>query len=288
MPISEELFSYIACPNDGEDLVLENNLIHCNLCKSNFKILKNDIFELVSKESFKMNSQSTRTSYEKYYSDLRRLGHPEIEKMRLWGLESKSPFVKSMIEKIKKLVNNMIVFDIGAGVGNYSIPLSNSAKLVFHCDLDLESINVAREKANQLSIDNIIFVRCDYLSLPFKNNSISCMTCIDVLERGREHDLKLLEQISSKTKDNGLAILDFHAKERTTISKAPDWDRRYSKEEISQILPKFNLELSKIYGMGYIPQNLGFSDVLYKAGNSLSKKFLPPARWLTTSKKKTN
>ena len=201
---TSKYLSFLVCPNDGNNLEFSNDEIKCTSCLTKFPIIEENIIELVSSKSFDITTSDTESSYSKYYSDLRNLGHPEQEKMRLWGLESKSGFVQSMIKKIKEFTENKIVCDVGAGVGNYSISIAKHAEFVFHCDLDMESIAAAKKRAKEKQIDNILFVRSDYLSLPFKINIIPCVTCIDVLERGREHDNLLLEELSKITQHNGI------------------------------------------------------------------------------------
>ena len=279
------MLSFLVCPNDGQELSSSQNHLSCNLCKTTFTFLNENTIELVSRDSYKIQTNDTNTSYSKYYSDLRNVGHPEIEKMRLWGLESESGFVKSMIDEIKKSTKNKIVCDIGAGVGNYSINIAENAEFVFHCDLDIEAIDAARKRAYQNGIKNILFVRCDYLSLPFKKNSLSCITCIDVLERGREHDSKLLDEILDKTIKDGLIITDYHSKERVKLNQASDWDRRYSKLEIKNLLTKLHLEILDIKGMGNSPSAGTISKSKYSIINPFFSLFMPPARWLVFSKK---
>lgn len=283
--IDQKYLSYLVCPNDGNKLSFQEDSLSCNLCSTKFSFLNENTVELVSKNSLDIKTSDTKSSYSKYYSDLRNIGHPESERMRLWGLESKSGFVSSMINQIKKFTQNKIVSDIGAGVGNYSISMAENAEFVFHCDLDLESINAARKRAHENNIKNILFIRCDYLSLPFKKNSLPCVTCIDVLERGREHDSLLLCQLSNSTMNDGILITDYHSKERTKLNRASDWDRRYSKSEIVKTLQDNDQKNLHFYGMGHSPKAGTVSPSKYEKIEPIFKLILPPARWLVVSHK---
>lgn len=286
MSILDLALEFLACPNCSGTLYLSHDTLACQSCKAEFKILNENTIELVAQESFRFKTTETTEVYSEY-SDLRNAGHPTNEKMRLWGWESKygiSGFVTKLRKTIMRVMQNEIICDIGAGVGNYSLHFAKKAKLVFHCDLDLEAINVASQEAKKQNLKNILFIRCDYLHLPFRLNSLSCITSIDVLEKGREHDTKLIEEISSKTIVGGLVIVDFHSKERTKLTRAPKTDR-YSKYEIIGLLNNYNLRVITIKGMGYLPTLRNFSVSAYNIGNLICRLFFPPARWLVTARK---
>jgi 2-polyprenyl-3-methyl-5-hydroxy-6-metoxy-1,4-benzoquinol methylase len=277
---------FLTCPNCSESIINNKKTLHCSSCSSDFQILDENIIDLVSHNSFDFKTNASSESYSEY-SDLRNLGHPTEEKARLWGLESKfgiSGFVFTLRNKIISLLEDEIICDIGAGVGNYSLFFANQAKFVFHCDLDLEAILSAAKEAKKQKINNILFIRCDYLYLPFRSNSLDCITSIDVLEKGYEHDSKLIEQISQKLISNGKYIIDFHTKERTKLTKAPITDR-YSKEELTALINSHDLSITKIFGMGYLPTIRNFSRFFYSIGNVFCKLFFPPARWLVVGKK---
>lgn len=272
---------FLACPNCLESITKHEKTLHCSKCNSDFQIHDENIIDLVSNNSFDFKTNTSSKSYSEY-SDLRNLGHPTTEKARLWGLESKygtSGFVSTLRNKILSFVKSETICDVGAGVGNYSLFFSNKAKIVFHCDLDLEVIFSAAQEAKKQKINNILFIRCDYLYLPFRSNSLHCITSIDVLEKGYEHDSKLIEQISKKLIPNGKYIIDFHSKERTKLTKAPITDR-YSRKELTSLINSHNMSINEIFGMGYLPTIRNFSGIVYSILNNLCKLFFPPARWL--------
>lgn len=277
---------FLVCPNCLESLTNNKKILYCSLCKSDFQILDENIINLVSKKSFDFHTNNTHEIYSEY-SDLRNIGHPTKEKTRLWGLESKygiSGFVSTLRKKIISLLEDKIICDVGAGVGNYSLHFTKQAKFVFHCDLDLEAILSAAKEAKKQKINNILFVRCDYLYLPFRSNSLPCITSIDVLEKGYEHDSKLIEQISEKLLPNGKFIIDFHSKERTKLTKAPITDR-YSRKELTSLIHSHNMSINEIFGMGYLPTISNFSGIVYSILNTLCRLFFPPARWLILGQK---
>ena len=50
----------------------------------------------------------------------------------------------------------------------------------------------AANYAIQEKVDNILFLRCDYFQIPFRNETIDLAYSIDVVERGMVHDQKIL------------------------------------------------------------------------------------------------
>jgi 2-polyprenyl-3-methyl-5-hydroxy-6-metoxy-1,4-benzoquinol methylase len=284
----KQVLPYLACPNDGNNLeILECNLF-CDECESNYKILDSNFIELLPKTSFQPKSETTTKMYSKYYDDLSKLGHSSEDKKRLWGIQSNSipkGFFEKSRDTIMKFIDQNLVCDVGAGIGDYSFPLAKKSKIIFHCDLDLEAINYSRKIAYEQNLNNILFIRCDYMFLPFKNSSLPCITCIDVLERGEEHDNKLLEQLTLKIKSHGICISDFHSKERMKLTRVKDFGDRYSKNDLKSLFSKNDMNISEIIGMGFLPQLKNIPGLIYYIGNAIGKIFLPPARWLVISTK---
>jgi ubiquinone/menaquinone biosynthesis C-methylase UbiE len=226
--------------------------------------------------------------YSKYYDDLNNLGHSSEEKKRLWGMKSNSipeGFFEKSLNTIMKFVDKEIVCDVGAGIGDYSLSLAKKSKTIFHCDLDYEAIIYAKKLAKKLGLKNILFIRCDYMFLPFKNSSLPCITCIDILERGEEHDKKLMKELTLKIKPKGICITDFHSKERMKLTRVKDFGDRYSKNELKLFFSKYDLKIEQLIGLGFLPQFKNMPTKMYKIGNYFAKLFFPPARWLVVSSK---
>jgi len=249
-----------------------------------FKIVNKNTVELLPSKSFDINvTNKTTKVYEEYYSDLKNIGHSRDENKRLWS--APKGFLTSHRIKILKLLEGDVICDIGAGMGLYSIPMSKHAKIVFHCDLDKEAINAAQEEAKKQNISNILFVISNYFSLPFKIGSIPTISCIDILFRGREHDKKVIHEISTKAKNYGIVLLDFHAMERSKINKNLDLNGCYSKNELDSFLSKFGLNVEKIIGIGHAPTLEKLPLPIYNFSDKFCKMLFPPARWITKLRK---
>ena len=284
MSILNSTLHFLGCPNDANSLSISNKKLFCNFCKHEFRIIDENIIELLPKTSFEIDTENNTTkSYSEYYLDLQKLGHSSDSKKRLWGTKTKTVpegFVDTLRNFIFNNSENKTVCDVGAGSGDYSLLLAKNSKYVFHCDLDLEAIMFAQKTAKKRGLNNILFIRCDYFSLPFQDESLPSMTCIDILLRGHEHDTKLLTEISKKLQVNGTAILDFHSKERMKINKNLEIGGCYSKNEISSVLSKFNFKIMSISGMGFAPTFNKLPKFLYTLTNLSLKIIFPPARWI--------
>jgi len=290
---------FLECPNCQKSLQNFENELVCTECSSKFKIIDDNIIDLVSEKSnFFVNNNSSY--YKKFYHEQKTQGFSNEEYGKP-GISFKAPFsehkrigfIYSAVNFIKYLLQDQIVFDIGAGRGEYSLLISKFSKFVFHCDLDLSAIKVAQNEADKLGIKNIIFIRCDYFFLPFKPKSIPCSIVFGCFYRGKEFDLRLLKQISEKLKPGGIFIADFMSKERSQLFNVGNKDLKYLKTELVSLITSFQFLLLKTGGISYmiIPErfnifvrSLPYS--IYLLIDSMSKIFFPPARWLILCKKK--
>jgi len=94
-----------------------------------------------------------------------------------------------------------------------------------------------------------------------------------------------MEQLALKIKPKGVCIMDFHSKQRRKLTRVKDFGDRYSKNELKSLFSKYDMNITKIIGIGFLPQLWNMSTIVYKIGNNIRKMFLPPARWLVISTK---
>jgi ubiquinone/menaquinone biosynthesis C-methylase UbiE len=280
----EDVLSYLACPDDGESLILDKSKLICCKCSRDFQIEKN-ILNLTPKSRFTL-PQNQNKNYEKYYENLRTSKSVNSG----WGTIVNAVsigFVKETLEKIKKFVNSdSIVCDIGAGSGDYSTSIALKAKIIFHCDLDEGGIQSAQKKSLELDLKNIFFIKCDYFKLPFKNNKIDLIFGIDVIERGMEYDQALIKEFYRINSKNGKILFDCHANERLKLTHRKSTLKLYFKEEILNFLNNNSFSMTEISGTGYIPQIKKWNSSEYYIFNHIAKILrFPPARWFIVCKK---
>ena len=288
--IISEISSILLCPDDSSDLLLDNKELICTNCKRKFTIDKN-VIDLRPRENLDIVDLDVGKIYKTYYENLVTHGSGG-EKIGTFGTVSNSissGFVKDVLSRLQEHVSkDMLVCDIGAGSGDYSIELSKKCKLMLHCDLDLDGIKIAQEHAKKHNIENIVFLYCNYFRLPIKNEIIDLTYSIDILERGLKHEKKLLLEIERVAKKHSKIIIDFHAKERKSLTHTENEALyMYAKNEIKDLVNEFKFEIIKIVGTGFIPQLVKYSKTQYNILNPLAKRFsFPPARWFVLLFKK--
>lgn len=281
----KEYQKILCCPDDGANINLEKNHLGCPRCGRRFSIFKNNFIEMIPStfpgwRLSKDNKENLKT--EESYKDIFDKEFSWYEKPGGWGdLSAANPgyraFVKSEVERIYELIcpsDEKIVADISGGVGNYSIPLSESVKAVFHCELDVESIQTAYHRGEER---NMFFIRTPYLKLPFASDVFDYVVCTDTLLRGRGHDLMLLTEIKRILKNGGRAIVDFHNPK--PFYRDPDICQ-YNRKEIASLLLEADIRQYETYPFGYVPSLLVPSEFFYSAMNRIFSFFVPCQRYI--------
>ena len=279
----------IACPFDKSNLEYHEEFFECIFCHKKF-LIQNNLIDFSIKEKINLDDKGSNSIwYQEYYDTL--IGKSSTkEKFLSFGTVSNDISVGFVNETTKHLLKysdpSKIVCDIGAGTGDYSLSMAKMSKFLFHCDLDINGIKIAQKKAKLQNIDNVYFLRCDYFKLPFKDHALDLTYAIDVVERGKDHDSKLIHQLSRITHIDGLVIFDCHLTERLKFTRVKeDVLYTYSKFFLLEYSQKFNLKILKIIGTGYVPQLRKWGKFEYKIYNFLCKLIcIPPARWLVINK----
>ena len=279
-----DIVELLFCPDDKSQIILHDNELICTKCERKFSIDEN-IIDMRPKSKTNIKNDEEKLTYSDYYESLFQDGDPG--KAGTFGLSSKSISEGFVTETLNQLENfftsNLTVCDVGAATGDYSVFLAKKCKLMIHCDLDINGLLISQKKAIREKVDNILFLRCDYFQIPFRNETIDLAYSIDVVERGMVHDQKILKEISRIIKSKGTLIFDYHTKERTKLTRIhhTGWMSAYSNDEIKNLIDKLPFLKSNFIGTGYVPQLKKWSNIEYSVLNPLSKflKF-PPAREL--------
>lgn len=120
---------------------------------------------------------------------------------------------RRQVEAVKQLLLDAdtqgLICDFSAGPGYYTLAYARHWRWVMHCDLLHSSLMGAREQARRQGLQNILFVRMDYLRPPFQG-TLPRIICMDSLVRGEQHELKLLHAILGSLTPDGNAVVDFH------------------------------------------------------------------------------
>ena len=214
----EKIASRLCCPDDRESLRPKDMALECCHCGRSYSVWEEEILELLPSKA-----AEPRLNPE-YAVDYHRQFHRTFETQEdaiAWGLlesrsaswkrhrEREAQTVLSMLRRDGVALRDLILCDISAGVGDYTLAYAQHFKWVLHCDLSVDALRYARGRSRRMGLDNVSFLRVDYFALPFFR-SIDRLLCLDTLIRGEDHEKALLSQIRSAISGGGRAIIDFH------------------------------------------------------------------------------
>jgi SAM-dependent methyltransferase/uncharacterized protein YbaR (Trm112 family) len=215
---TEELASILCCPDDQEPLRAGSGALECHQCGRVYSAKKGEILELLPKKP--AEGQLSR----QYAADYLRQFHRTFEdreevvawglveaRSRSWKLHRKrqSQTVLSLLTEGGIHLQDLILCDVSAGVGDYTLSYAPHFKWVFHCDLSVDALRCACSRSRRMGLENVFFFRVDYFALPF-SRSIDRLLCLDTLIRGKDHERVLLIQIQKALSGTGRAVIDFH------------------------------------------------------------------------------
>jgi ubiquinone/menaquinone biosynthesis C-methylase UbiE len=215
---TEKIVSHLCCPDDQKSLRSGDEGLECRQCGRTFPVWKGEIIELLPKKPAEPRSNP------EYAADYQRQFHQKFENQEdsiAWGLrEAQSPSWKLHRERQARRVltilrsdgaplKDMILCDVSAGVGDYTLSYARHFKWVLHCDLSVDALRYASGRFRRMGLENVFFLRVDYFALPF-SRSIDRLLCLDTLIRGKDHEKALLKQIQRAISAQGRAIIDFH------------------------------------------------------------------------------
>lgn len=90
-------------------------------------------------------------------------------------------FLTTAKQMIRELPNkdNLKILDLSCGTGNIAIELALKYKnsQIFALDLSSKMLEIAKQKAEALNINNITFIKADVENLEYEKNSFDIITC---------------------------------------------------------------------------------------------------------------
>ena len=219
MPIdTEEIASLLCCPDDQRSLESKGGTLRCCHCGRVYPVREGGILDLLPR---KPAGSPANPEYAAYYHFEFYRAFEAREGANPWGLrQTQSPSwrrhrerqvrtVLAMLIKGGVRLQDRILCDISAGVGDYTLTCAPHFKWVLHCDLSIDALRYALARSHQMGLQNVFFLRADYFALPFRR-SIDRLLCLDTLIRGEDHEKALLSQIQRAISSEGRAIVDFH------------------------------------------------------------------------------
>jgi len=121
--------------------------------------------------------------------------------------------------------------DIGCGLGSGLFALAGRAKLAVGLDIMLSDLLMAKKRFAEAGVDNVAFVCCSALDLPFRAGALDILNAIDVVEHMPDQG-QFLAETRRVLRPGG--IFFFNSPNRySLLSREPH---------------------VKLYGMGYLPR----------------------------------
>lgn len=295
--ISKELLKFLRCPDDLAELKRQGAHLQCTCCKRKFNILSENSIELLPRIAYYL---SMPEQYREMYYSLLKTEFNWNESAKGWGdLEMLVPGFKEYVKQLNRTVREMLrsnlrgaICDISGGAGNYSLPLSEKAQLAFHLDLDPNSINSAYFKSKTKPKKNTVFLRADYLQLPFANECLDGIVCLGhTLSHGFNHEHRVICEIVRCLKTSGTAIVDFSNYGRlwrlSSLKKSSA--STYTRSQLAKLLSDFSSISYNVIGNGYVPGSLALNEKVFKLLDRMFKMcFFPPSTWVVRIKKRSS
>jgi len=198
--VKEEIFQILRCPHCKENINFdkEKESLRCPKCNRNYKI-KNGIVNF-SDESFdNKTSENFGFSWSKF---------PDIYK------KEKKDFLHWIYPVKKSFFNNKVVLDAGCGNGLHAKMASEfGAKAVAGIDI-ASSVKFARE--NTKNNDDIVILKANIYSMPFKKESFDYVYSIGVIQHLPDRE-KAIKALVSKVKKGGSLSLWVYGYEGTSF-----------------------------------------------------------------------
>jgi len=219
-PDLRQIARYLCCPDDRVSLVPAPGGLDCPRCGRSFALQPQNVIELLPLKPASIAPADVSPRYLEGY--LHEFAKPlELrEDAQAWGApEGLPPKAVHLRKRQAREVLHLLqggqsdipeaFCDLSAGAGHCTFEAAKEYPLVFHCDLSADSIAYASTKADRLGVANIVFVRSDYLQLPFWN-AMQHLICLDTLIRGAWHEVQLLTSLRLALAPGGRAAVDFH------------------------------------------------------------------------------
>ncbi len=290
MELLRRFYKIFACPDDKGKLSYERRSLHCSKCGRVFPVFSANLVELLPSKPYplRLNNAIEESYWSTYILSLGKRFRSNPSGIG-WGyLPALSPGLRTFVKKEREVARRYLdahiqglICDVSGGAGSYSLKFAKEAKLVLHCDLDVDAVNCALNQAEKRKLKNILFVRADYLQLPFASNVFDAMICIDTLERGLSHELRLLTEILRCLKSSGRFVADFHNRRLVRNNRIIECD----KETFRKILLQVGLINYSLGPIGYVPAEIILFEKTYDILDRIFKLFFSPSRYMVLGEK---
>jgi ArsR family transcriptional regulator len=146
---------------------------------------------------------------------------------------------KSMAEALLRLMPPMIIADLGAGEGAFSLLLAQRAKKVIAVDTSAKMIEVARDQALRHGVENVEYRLGDMEELPIDNAAVDLVFFSQSLHHALHPERAVEEAARILVPGGRIVILDLmkHRFEEARELYADEW-LGFSETELESMLEK--------------------------------------------------
>lgn len=276
-----DLLPVFVCPDDGGELRDEAEAgLRCASCGRAFPLAADGrILSLVSSRTEDLAGASPE--YLAAYTEARNVSDCSYWEMRNTAADHRRK--RSQVRQVEELLGAAgprdLVCDFSAGPGYYTLRYARRWRHVLHCDLSWQALRKASTEASDRGLENVLFVRMDYLNPPFRR-SLPQVICMDSLERGPSHEQALLAAIRASLAPGGTAVVDFHnwwhnPLRRLGLMPQNFGDNRsYGAKELPPLLAAAGITQFERFAFH---QEL---ETVQGVWRSLAEMALPPTRWV--------
>ncbi|MGC1421665.1 MAG: metalloregulator ArsR/SmtB family transcription factor [Terracidiphilus sp.] len=150
---------------------------------------------------------------------------------------------KSVAEALLRLMPSMIIADLGAGDGSFSLLLAQSAKNVIAVDSSAKMIEFAREQAHRHHVKNVDYRLGDMEELPIDDNAVDLVFFSQSLHHALHPHHAIAEAARVLRPGGRIAILDLakHRFEEAREMYADEW-LGFSEAELESYLAAAGFE----------------------------------------------
>ena len=149
---------------------------------------------------------------------------------------------KAVAEALLRLMPPMIIADLGAGDGSFSLLLAQNAEKVIAVDSSAKMIEFAREQAHRHQVKNVDYRLGDMEELPIDDASVDLVFFSQSLHHALHPDRALAEAARILKPGGRIAILDLakHRFEEARDMYADEW-LGFSEAELESMLERAGL-----------------------------------------------
>lgn len=278
----DNFINFLMCPDCKSDLERFDFNLHCTNCGREYHIYDEICIDILPSQKF---VRSGKTEVEKRSIEIynKLFNEPFIQKQepKPWGLEVSKGYLPKL-NKHRYVVNKLLplkiekFIDVSAGSGRFTFELSPRVDICVFCDISVDSVLYLTKKVKGKDRKNILVIRADYTSLPFKERVFDVCACNDTLIYGPEHEKKLLSSIYEILREDGISILDFSNKYHRGFWHKP-YTFGYTIMNMIGMLEATGFKIKKIVPLYYeLSKDLEERRLLSK----LIKLILPPTRYV--------